>query len=125
MVRLDPVTLTFVGSPIPVGDGPDPVAVVDDVMSVGDRTGGTLTRVDLTTNDTITEPVCEGPAELVVDGAFVWVVCELSGELALVDASTLEVVHAEPVGPRPISILKLDQSLWIVLAESDEVVPST
>jgi hypothetical protein len=89
---------------------------------IGDREGGTLTRVDLTTNDRITEPVCEGPAELVVDGAFVWVVCELSGELALVDASTLEVVRTEAVGPRPVSIMKLDQSLWIVLAESDEVV---
>jgi streptogramin lyase len=127
VVQIDPVSLTLTDEAFPVGEDPDPIAVADGVLWVGnrgneERPGDTVTRIDLATGDTTTTTVGVGPSDLIVDGDRVWVITADAGTLVLLDAPTGDVLLTEQIGGRPLSILEHEGELWITLANADQVL---
>jgi streptogramin lyase len=127
VVQIDPVSMTLTDAAFPVGEDPDPIAVADGVLWVGnrgneERPGDTVTRIDLTTGDTITTTVGAGPSDLIVDGDRVWVITADAGTLVLLDAPTGDVLLTEQIGGRPLSLLEHEGELWITLANADQVL---
>ena len=127
VVQIDPVSVTLTDETFPVGEDPDPIAVADGVLWVGnrgnqERPGDTVTRIDLATGDTTTTTVGTGPSDLIVDGDRVWVITADAGTLVLLDAPTGDVLLTEQIGGRPLSILEHEGVLWITLANADQVL---
>jgi streptogramin lyase len=122
VVRIDPASLAAVGTPIAVGADPDPVAELDGILWVGNRGEDTVSRIDLTTGEQIVERVATAPADIAIDGQRVWVVCADGGTLELLDGSDASRLLTQQLGGRPLSVLSLDDALWIALAEARQVV---
>jgi actin-like ATPase involved in cell morphogenesis/streptogramin lyase len=122
VVRVNTTSLAFDGEPIPVGIGPDPVAVADGVLWVGNRGADTVSRVDLATGEKVDQPVAGEPADVAVDGRRIWIVCATSGTLELLDAVDAGPLDSHTLEGRPLTVFPLADSLWLALGSANQIV---
>jgi ABC-type transport system substrate-binding protein len=93
--RIDPATDSVMAT-IPVGDGPDSLAVVGDSVWVANRVSSTLTRIDATRNSAASTVAIGGsPVALTARGSDIWTATRASLN-GLPRGGTLRVVLSTP-----------------------------
>ena len=76
----------------------------------------TVTRIDLRSNRTSLIHVPDGPADIVIRGATVWLTCRESDELAKIDARSHHMVKpALPIEGDPYALAVDARNVWVTL----------
>jgi YVTN family beta-propeller protein len=110
------IASAHVSARVKVGDAPRSVAVAGGSVWVANSGDGTLSRIDLQSNEVIdTVNVGGTPTEMVVAGGSVWMATEDQPQLTAVDADTLEVntVQLEGDGTN-LDLVPAGDFLWAV-----------
>ena len=98
---------------ISVGTGPS--AAIDGGGSVwiANAADGTVSRIDLQSNENVRIPVGGAPAALVYGGGSLWVANSDSREIAQVDPGANKVAKRWPIGNAPRSLAFADGVVWV------------
>lgn len=108
---------------IGVGDQPRLLAFGPDAVWVSDFGAGTVVRVDPVDGHAVTsEPLCDGPQGMAVDGGVLWVACTTSGEVLAVDTTTLAVRGRVAVDGEPDALLVHEGRIWVAATEGPTLV---
>jgi YVTN family beta-propeller protein len=90
VIRVDPLTGTAIGAPIPVGRGPLAVAASAEAIWVSNTLDGSVSRIDPVANlVTATIPVGDSPLGIAAGFGSVWVASVTSGKVARIDPPAL------------------------------------
>lgn len=92
VIRVDPLTGSAVGTPIPVGRTPLAIAASAEAIWVSNTLDGTVSRIDPLTNlVSSTIPVGDSPLGIAVGFGSVWVANTSDGKVARIDPLTNQV----------------------------------
>lgn len=112
------------GTRIPLGDGPEGLALHDGVLWVGNRVDGTVARVDAATGTPIGAPIPVGAGanRIAIADGIAWVTVFSQGAVARVDVASGEVV-GEPieVGALPYGIAAGHGAVWVANSAAHSV----
>jgi len=93
VIRIDPLTGSAIGTPIPVGRGPITIAASPEAVWVTNLLDGTVSRIEPLTNQvSATIPVGDSPLGIVAGFGSVWVANYLDGKVARIDPTTNQVI---------------------------------
>jgi YVTN family beta-propeller protein len=93
VIRVDPLTGSAIGSPIPVGRGPISITASTDAIWVSNLIDGTVSRIDPVTNQVAATVTTGGhPIGIVAGFGSVWVANYADGKVARIDPATNLVV---------------------------------
>ncbi len=120
---IDTATNAIVGSPIPVGVGPDGIAITPDGTRayVANSGANTVTVIDTATNTVIGPPIPIGlgtsPRQIAIspDGQRAYTANPLGGSVSIIDTATNAVIGSIPVANQPSNVaVSPDGSLLFV-----------
>jgi YVTN family beta-propeller protein len=106
-----------------VGATPTAVAYGEGAYWVANADGGSVSRVDPSTNkvvQTITD-VGSGPSGIAIGHGFVWVTNSLDGTVAKIDPGTNTVVDTITVGNGPVGIVYAKGAVWVANTADDTI----
>lgn len=112
------------GARVPVGDGPEGLALHDGIVWVGNRVDGTVTRVDAATGTRIGEaiPVGAGANRIAIADGVAWVTLYSQGAVARLDAASGAVLGGPvEVGALPYGIAAGHGSVWVANSAAHSV----
>ncbi len=109
-------------TPIPVGQGPGPIAFGEGAAWVVNTTDGTLQRIDAASLKP-SKPIAVGgsPDAVAVGGGWVWVADSGSGAVIKIDPKTLQVIARPRVGNDPVALTFGGGYLWVANAADGTV----
>jgi DNA-binding beta-propeller fold protein YncE len=114
VVRLNPGTERRIGSPIPIGPGPEAIAVGEGAAWVASG-DDTVTRIDPSTGRTRQAKVeIADPAGIAAGQGSVWVTSAADATVTRIDPGTLRAVGDPiPVGNEPGDVAVGDGAAWV------------
>ena len=112
-----------VAATIPVGGGPDGIAVDGDDVWVSSADDGTVTRLDAKSNKRSGAPVSVGsnPDEVAAAGGAVWVANTDDGTVTRLEAANPGAKREIPVGSGPEGLSLGPRLVWVANGEDDSV----
>jgi peptide/nickel transport system substrate-binding protein len=118
-------TATGQGQPIPVGDGPDAVAVGSGSVWVANAGDGTVSEVNPTARRVVADPIYvgNGPSGIAVGKGAVWVALSVDGAVAKIDPDTGRVVDTFSVGTNPTRVAVGFDKVWVTNESVGTVTP--
>ena len=118
-------TATGQGQSIPVGDGPDAVAVGAGTVWVANAGDGTVSEVNPTAQRVVGEPIYvgNGPTGIAVGLGAVWVALSVDGAVARIDPDTDRVVKTFSVGTNPTRVAVRFGRVWVTNESVGTVTP--
>jgi peptide/nickel transport system substrate-binding protein len=120
LLRVDPASGTTTTIPLP--GPPSSVAHTDDGVWVTVAPAG-VSRVDPTTGEvTFTQPVGNGPSDVVVTQGSVWVANRIDGTVSRLDPLTGAERARIPVGTEPSSLVATADQVWVASGLDDAIV---
>jgi peptide/nickel transport system substrate-binding protein len=117
ITRIDPGTGAL--EEIPVGNGPESVAVGDGSVWSANSLDGTVSRIDPTQN--IVSNVIQvgaGPSSVLVSNGAVWVADSYGGQVDRIDPSTNHVASTVSTGNGPQSLTETGGRIWVTARQS-------
>jgi YVTN family beta-propeller protein len=113
VTRVDP---TGALTPVPVGNGPDGIAVGDGAVWVADSQDDTIVRIDpVTVSVSTTIEVGRSPAGIAVGAGSVWVANTGDGTVTRIDPRTNRIQAVISVGGSPQAITIADGRAWVTV----------
>ena len=113
MTRIDPAT-GQPGGPLPVGAGPEGIAVTPAAVWVANSLDLTVARLDPATGRvTATIGVGDGPSAIAAASDGVWVSDEFDATLDRIDPRTNRVSRVVSVGSTPRGIVAAGSGVWV------------
>jgi ABC-type transport system substrate-binding protein/class 3 adenylate cyclase len=118
-------TASSQGQSIPVGDGPDAVAVGSGSVWVANAGDGTVSEVSPTARRAVGHPIYvgNGPSGIAVGEGAVWVALSVDGAVAKIDPDTGHVVDTFSVGTNPTRVAVGFGKVWVTNESVGTVTP--
>jgi YVTN family beta-propeller protein len=114
VIRIDPLTGSAIGAPIPVGRGPLAVAASAEAIWVSNTLDGSVSRIDPVANlVTATIPVGDSPLGIAAGFGSVWVASVTSGKVARIDPTTNQVTATVQTQAGALGIAIGAGSVWV------------
>jgi YVTN family beta-propeller protein len=114
VLRIDPVSGSTIGNPIPVGRGAYNVAASTDAVWVSNALDGTLTRIDAYAGQVVATIQTGGfPDGIVAGFGSIWVANQADGKVARVDPATNQVVASVQTQLDAAGIAIGGGSVWV------------